>query len=187
MAVLSILAMDCGILNPQRPIYDPEFSKQKLAEINSRPENIKRDSLLHVIDIAPLAFPTDLTQQILICELLDYEAYLNLGKNKLDTTLRDTKRMRRYFEKYSKEQNSLLKGYKYKKAYLNRQQYDSLNKDEYRYVLKTMTRLRIKDEDIKITLDGHAAWVATIMYYIYDRKLNVVYKEIGDLSTLTSR
>jgi glycyl-tRNA synthetase (class II) len=179
-----VIATSCGLVqgyfgNPESN-YDREFHESRLREINAKKETKQRDSLTRLIETASTQFPSDLTEMTLIVETYNYKDYLDIQSNKFHT-VEDSKRERKYYAQYDKDKKLLLKNYKHKVIYADQSDYDSLDRNEFRYVLKTTTKVT-KDEEVLIYKDGGTSgWASTILYYIYDRQTGRVFGEIDKM------
>jgi hypothetical protein len=180
-----LITTSCGIIQShfgEPNYYDPEIQRKTLTELNSRKETKETDSLIHVIESSPRKFPEDMTTKTLIVETYNYEGFLKLLKTKFYEPT-DTKYYRKKFAKYDRKKESLLKNYKHKILYADRVQYENLDMEEFRYVLKTTTKLLTKDEEVVIYSNGlAAAWATTLIYYILDRKTNLVFGQTNDVA-----
>ncbi len=186
--VLVIATSSCGIVQgfgKPEANYDPEFHENRLREINAKKETKQRDSLIRQIESASAQFPLDLTKTTLIVETYNYKDFLDIHSNKFYTS-EDSVREGKYFARYDKKKKLLLKNYKHKVVYASHSEYDSLGRHEFRYVLRTITKLISEDEEVLIYKDGSAgAWATTILYYIYDRTTGQVFRDVGEIETLT--
>lgn len=186
-ALAPCIVLSCGILQGNRgePTYDPEFHKRRLAELNARKETRQQDSLVREILAAPLAIPEDLKEKWLIVETYDYEGFRDTQTTKLYRPP-DNEKTRKQFKRYDKKKSFLLPYYKHKLIYADRTNYEKFNPDEFRYVLKSATRIQ-DEKSLVIYTDGTSAgWVAVQFFYIYDRKTGKVFGEIDDVKKLTS-
>lgn len=181
-----VVATSCGSIQSSSgdSDFDLEFQKSRLRELNAKIETKQKDSLIRRIESAPTLFPSDLTETTLIVETYDYKDFLNLRTNKF-FRCKDSKKQRKYFARYDKRKKLLLKKYKHKVVYANNPDYVNLDRSEFRYVLKTTMKLHDNDEEVVFYRDGTAAgWLATRIYYIYDRTTGQVFGEIDEIETL---
>ena len=183
---LAVLATSCGII--QRHVgesnYDPEFHKKRMAELNQKKETKERDSLTQAIQTSSLQFPPDLTETTLIVETYNYADFLNIQANKFYRP-EDSKKQRKFYARYSKEKRLLLKDYPHKVVYADKPEYENLDQNEFRYVLKTISIVQSKDEEVVIYKDGSTAgWFSARFYYLYDRQTKKVVGKIEDINTL---
>jgi hypothetical protein len=184
---LLTLTSSCGILGVYKEDVnrDPDFQAKAIAELNDKKIAKEMDSLIRKIDSARVAIPTDLNETTLIIETYEYSDFLKVSENKFHTP-KDDKQNRRYYEKYKKDKNSLINKPKYKIVYLDKSKYDTLDVNDYRYVLKTSNRINYDPNHITVANDGFIyPFISTRLYFIYDRKTQDVYKEIVDLSVLS--
>lgn len=154
--------------------------------MSDKKENKARDSVNNLIKSAPVAIPSNLHATTLIVETYNYDAFLKLQENKFYSPA-DSKQHRRWFKKYSKTKNRLLQDFKHPVIYAEKTSYDTLEDlDKFRYVLKTTYLIMGDESQVTIYKDGTAGgYVSALTYYIYDRKLNIIYKGFSDIKQLT--
>ena len=186
---LLTINFSCGILGIHSNDInsDPDFQASVIAEINNKPIAKIMDSLIQKIDAAPLRIPADLNETTLIVETYKYHDYLKIGENKFHTVV-DSKKQRKYYEKYDKNKKSLLRDPLYKVVYADKGDYENYDLKEFKYVLKTTNRLKYDPNQLIVTNDKLVyPGVVLRLYYIYDRTTNNVFQEITDLSILTEK
>ena len=189
--LMSFALSSCGLLGLYKDDtnYDPDFQRNAIAEINNRPIAREQDSLLAIILSASIVIPTNIDQTILIFETYKYEDFLRIQANKFNLP-QDTKRRRKYFGKYQKDKTlgRLIKNPKYDVVYIDKGEYENLDKDKYRYVLRTTNRLYYDPKNLIVRNDGHVySWFQTVVYYIYDRQTGELFGEIKDLEQLSEK
>lgn len=185
--VIVSLNYSCGLLGIYNDSvnYDPDYQAQKLNEITTRQEAIKLDSLIARIDSASSTIPNDMDKTILIIETYKYADFLKNYESRFHTP-KDDKDMRGRFRRYEKKKQSLIKNPKYEIIYIDKGEYDTLDIEQYKYVLRTSNRTEYDPNTLVITNSGHIyPFVSRLIYYIYNRQDGEVYKEIKDLSILS--
>jgi hypothetical protein len=187
ITLLLVFNSSCGLLGiySADTNYDPEFQANALAEINRSEIALKMDSLVRKLDSATLTIPEDLNSTTLVVETYQYEDFLKIMQHKF-SSLADTKRHRRMFEKYSKFKNDIIEKPKYKIIYATKAEYVRLDLINYRYVLISSNRLYYNPDNVYVNNAGSVyPWSAKAIYYIYDRQTGTIYKDMEDLSVLS--
>lgn len=190
LTLLISINYSCGILGLYQDNInrDPAYQAKMFAEINSQPLALYMDSLIREIDAASLVIPNDLQETTLIVETYnEYSDYLKSLNSKYSIHT-DTKKIRRYFKKYQKKKNELIKDPKFNVIYLDKSEYDKKDIKEFKYVLKSTIRLDYDPNNLTIDNNGFIApFVGTQIYYIWDRNTNAVFREIKDLTILSEK
>ena len=155
--------------------------------MNNKPIARQQDSLIRAIDSVSFVTPSDITKTTLIVETYAYADYLKNFSNKF-YILQDNKKNRKHFSRYERKKQSLLKEPICKVIYVDKGKYDDFELQEYRYVLKTTTRILHQPDKAFVDSEGSVyAWASTIVYYIYDRQEKMIIGEIKDLKTLSQK
>jgi hypothetical protein len=188
LLLVSLVLASCGILGLYKDeiSYDPAFRAKVIKEINDNAIGKQMDSLIARIDAAPSVFPADMENRTLIFETFNYEGFLQVQSHKLHTHV-DTKRRRKSFSQYemARKSGTLIQDPRIKIVYIDKGEYENLDKEEYRYVLKTTNRLLYDENELVVQNDGTVyPWVSNVLYYIYDRQTDAVFAEIKDLKQL---
>jgi hypothetical protein len=188
--IIGLTYTSCGILGvySDNVNRDPDHQAKLYADINNSPIAKHMDSLISQIDSAESSIPSDLNESILVVETFDnYSDFLRRWEHKFRTP-QDTKAEKSKFKKYQKKKTSLLKDPKVETVYLGKKDYKTKDIKRYRYILKTTVRLDYDPRNLTIDNNGFVyPYVGTLIYYIYDRKTNKVFNEIGDIKVLTNQ
>ena len=181
----------CGILgiySDQEPyITDTDIKAKILNKIDNSLIAIQKDSLLNKIDSAKTTIPNDLSQTTLIIETYNYQDFLRILENKFNTP-KDSKAQRKRFDKYNKRKTRLIKHPKFNIIYADKGQYENIDTKTAKYILKSTNRLHYTPSQLLVRKDSTVVpWLATIMFYIYDRENHTVFNEIKDLSLLEKK
>ena len=179
----------CGILgittDNDPAITDPAVREEMLTNYENTPLAKHQDSLLAKIDAATVTIPPDLSGTILLIETYDYEAYVNTLNIKYHRP--DSAKLKKRFLRYSKNiaKKKLLKNQRYRTVYAARKTYATFDPAAYRYVLRETIRIDADRDHLTVHESGFVApFVATAIYYLYDRQTGAVFREIKDLDVL---
>lgn len=185
--IILTLLSSCGILGLYKDDVnrDPDFQAKAIAKLNNKLIAKEMDSLFKQIDSAPLMIPEDLNRTTLIIETYEYTDYLKTWENKYHTP-KDNNQSKRSYKKYNRAKNSLVKNPKYKVVYVDKNKLDTLDIDNFRYVLKTTNRINYDPDHLTVANDGFVCcFVSIVTYYIYDRQNHKVFSELTDFSVLS--
>lgn len=141
--------------------------------INNSKELQIRDSLVRQIDLATTATPSNLTSTILIVETYDYQDWLKLFDDKY-TINKDSRTNRKSYRTYKRKQKKLHPPYEGNKIYATKGEYDHLDANQYRYVLRTTSRFTEKRTENSISA------TTNLIFFIVDRQTNEVFKGLGE-------
>jgi hypothetical protein len=191
LAIFILNLSACGIKgvsnNHDLYVTDPDVKVQLINWMDNKPIAKELDSLLNKIDSAKEVIPNDLSHTTLIVQTFSYEDYLTIFKHKYNTP-KDSKYNRKVFEKYSKNKESFFREPKFKILYANKDQFDSIDINSAKYILKLTNRLDYSPDKLQVKKDSSAIpWVATAVYYIFDRETHKVFREIKDWSLLDKK
>jgi hypothetical protein len=160
---------------------------EKLRELSTRAAAIKLDSLIKQIDSATTSIPDDIGETTLIIETYKYDDFKKLLEDKYNIP-KDSKYEKGRFKRYQKKKQSLIKNPKYKIVYINKGEYDNLDIKNFKYGLRTSNRIEYDPNHLVITNDGFVyPYVSTLIYYVYNRENNRVFKDIKDLSIFSKK
>jgi hypothetical protein len=191
IASIILINCSCGLLGfySDKTNYDPDFQATAISEINNNPIARGQDSLIRAIDSASVYFTTsDIAKMTLIVETYNYTDYIKVFSNKFHI-LKDDNKSKNYFKQYEYKKLRLIKNPLCKLVYADKGEYEALMFNDFRYVLRTTTRLLYDPSKIIVGSDGHinTSWASTIVYYIYDRQTKKINVEIKDLKILSRK
>lgn len=179
----------CGLLGistgPPDPVVTNSFLRSQILASYETPLAAYQDSLLQKIDAAKLAIPSDLAQTTLVIEMYDYPTYINTFNIKYHRP--DSAKLKKQFLRYREgiAKHKIPKKSKYKTIYVETKDIATLDKVQYRYMLKETVRTDIDLENVVVKESGFIySFVATSIYYLYDRQTGAVFREIKDLKVL---
>lgn len=185
----TLLLSSCGLLGIATTndpnVSDPAKRDAMLTQMENTPLAKCQDSLLAKIDAATVSVPAELAGTTLIIEIYDYPTYAKTYSLKYHWP--DSAKLKKNFLKYSKskETKRLLENPKHQTVYAHHQNFDKLDPAVYRFVLKQTVRMNADRDTLKISEAGFVSpFVATAIYYLYDRQTGAVFREIEDLQVL---
>jgi len=148
------------------------------------------DSIFTRIDAASITIPADLDSSVLIYETYDYPDYLEMHANKFSDPI-DTKFMRDSYARYNqfRSKGSMISNPRFKIIYKDLGTYEDLDVMKFRYVLKTTYRLQYNPKKLAYAIEAKrfGPWQASITYYIFDRRDNVVFGAMKNLEQLQKK
>ena len=144
-------------------------------------------SLAKKIDASEKLPLEHLKKTTLIVQIHDYVSYVT-ARGSIISLPPDSMKMRRDYAKYHKRKEYAFKKEPgFKVIYARVDELNKLDKDEFRYVFKSTTRVNFDPASLRETIASRQAYAYAVdfVYYIYDRKTGEVFSDVDGFA-LTS-